>query len=68
LANEPDIPRFHGAQALAGWQRVIDAEHGASGNMGPQLWHMGAAAVEQGGKLLRAAASTDPTPTWNRLC
>lgn len=40
-ANEPDIPRFHGEQALAGWQRVIDAVHGAGAAMGPQLWHMG---------------------------
>jgi 2,4-dienoyl-CoA reductase-like NADH-dependent reductase (Old Yellow Enzyme family) len=40
--NEPDIPFFHGAEALAGWQRVIDGVRAAGGKMGPQLWHSGA--------------------------
>jgi 2,4-dienoyl-CoA reductase-like NADH-dependent reductase (Old Yellow Enzyme family) len=40
-SNEPDVPHFYGTQALAGWQRVIDAVHSAGGTMGPQLWHMG---------------------------
>ena len=37
--NEANIPFFHGAAALAGWQGVIDAVHAAGGRMGPQLWH-----------------------------
>ena len=40
--NDPGIPFFHGEAALAGWQGVIDAVHGAGGRMGPQLWHTGA--------------------------
>ncbi|WP_404477188.1 NADH:flavin oxidoreductase [Novosphingobium sp. BL-52-GroH] len=40
--NDPAIPFFHGEAALAGWQGVIDAVHGAGGRMGPQLWHTGA--------------------------
>ena len=40
--NDPGIPFFHGDAALAGWQQVIDAVHGAGGRMGPQLWHTGA--------------------------
>lgn len=39
--NHPGIPYFHGAAALAGWQRVIDAVHAAGGRMGPQIWHTG---------------------------
>lgn len=39
--NEPGIPFFHGAAALAGWKRVIDEVHAAGGKMGPQLWHVG---------------------------
>jgi 2,4-dienoyl-CoA reductase-like NADH-dependent reductase (Old Yellow Enzyme family) len=39
--NEPGIPFFHGAGALAGWKRVIDEVHAAGGRMGPQLWHVG---------------------------
>ena len=34
-------PRFHGAQALQGWQKVIDAVHAEHGKMAPQLWHQG---------------------------
>lgn len=41
--NDPQIPFFHGAPALAGWKGVIDAVHGAGGRMGPQLWHTGSA-------------------------
>ena len=41
--NDPGIPLFHGAAALAGWQRVIDEVHTAGGKMGPQIWHVGSA-------------------------
>lgn len=37
--NEPAIPFFHGDAALAGWQGVADAVHGAGGKIGPQIWH-----------------------------
>jgi 2,4-dienoyl-CoA reductase-like NADH-dependent reductase (Old Yellow Enzyme family) len=39
--NLPNIPLFHGDEALAGWKSVIDAVHAAGGRMGPQLWHTG---------------------------
>ena len=39
--NQPNIPRFHGEDALAGWRRVIEHVHAAGGKMGPQLWHVG---------------------------
>jgi 2,4-dienoyl-CoA reductase-like NADH-dependent reductase (Old Yellow Enzyme family) len=39
--NLAGIPFFHGEQALAGWQQVIDDVHAAGGKMGPQIWHTG---------------------------
>ena len=35
------VPRFYGADALAGWKQVVDAVHAAGGRMFPQLWHTG---------------------------
>ncbi|MFS2111129.1 NADH:flavin oxidoreductase [Sphingomonas sp. Sphisp140] len=46
--NEAGIPFFHGEQALAGWQGVIDAVHGAGGKMGPQIWHTGSTRSQGG--------------------
>jgi 2,4-dienoyl-CoA reductase-like NADH-dependent reductase (Old Yellow Enzyme family) len=40
-SNDPNIPRFHGEAALAGWKRVIDGVHAVGGLMAPQIWHMG---------------------------
>lgn len=37
----PDVPRFHGEDALAGWRKVVDAVHAAGGKFAPQLWHVG---------------------------
>lgn len=37
----PNIPRFFGEEALAGWKRVADAVHAAGGAIIPQLWHVG---------------------------
>ncbi|MEV2192615.1 NADH:flavin oxidoreductase [Streptomyces phaeochromogenes] len=36
-----DIPRFHGAEQLAGWAKVAEAVHAAGGRIVPQLWHIG---------------------------
>ncbi|GGK73609.1 NADH:flavin oxidoreductase [Streptomyces flaveus] len=36
-----DIPRFHGAEQLAGWAKVAEAVHAAGGTIVPQLWHIG---------------------------
>ncbi len=41
--QHPDVPCFHGADALAGWKRVADAVHAAGGRIFPQLWHVGSA-------------------------
>lgn len=38
----PDVPAFHGLEALAGWKKVVEAVHGAGGAIFPQLWHVGA--------------------------
>ncbi|MCJ9705986.1 MULTISPECIES: NADH:flavin oxidoreductase [unclassified Bradyrhizobium] len=40
--NDPNVPRFHGVQELAGWRRIVDEVHDAGGLMAPQLWHVGA--------------------------
>lgn len=40
--NEPDVPRFHGEDALAAWKEVVDAVHAEGGLIAPQLWHVGA--------------------------
>jgi len=39
--GEADIPELSGADAIAGWQRVVDDVHAAGGLIFPQLWHMG---------------------------
>jgi 2,4-dienoyl-CoA reductase-like NADH-dependent reductase (Old Yellow Enzyme family) len=36
------VPRFYGADALAGWRAVVRAVHAAGGRIVPQLWHLGA--------------------------
>lgn len=40
-ANDPNVPRFFGRDALAGWQTVLDSVHEAGAQMAPQLWHAG---------------------------
>ena len=37
----PNVPRFHGADALGGWRAVAEAVHAAGGRIIPQLWHVG---------------------------
>ena len=37
----PDVPNFHGEDALEGWKRVVDEVHAAGGKIMPQLWHVG---------------------------
>ena len=37
----PNVPRFFGEDALAGWKRVVDAVHSEGGKIIPQLWHVG---------------------------
>ena len=40
--NEPNVPRFHGEDALAGWAKVVAAVKAQGGRIWPQLWHVGA--------------------------
>lgn len=40
-SNDPNVPDFHGEEALAGWKRVADEVHAAGGKIMPQLWHVG---------------------------
>jgi len=42
-SNDPNVPRFYGDDALAGWSEVLEAVHGAGGRIAPQLWHIGIA-------------------------
>ncbi|WP_438388624.1 NADH:flavin oxidoreductase [Actinopolyspora saharensis] len=39
--DSANVPRFHGADALAGWSNVVSAVHEAGGKIMPQLWHVG---------------------------
>ena len=39
--NDPRVPHFHGAAALAGWARVAGEVHAAGGRIMPQIWHVG---------------------------
>jgi len=40
-SNSVTIPRFFGADALAGWARVLEEVHAEGGKIVPQLWHIG---------------------------
>jgi 2,4-dienoyl-CoA reductase-like NADH-dependent reductase (Old Yellow Enzyme family) len=35
------VPLLHGADAVAGWRRVVEAVHAEGGAIMPQLWHQG---------------------------
>ncbi|MCS7461920.1 NADH:flavin oxidoreductase [Paenibacillus doosanensis] len=39
--GSPNLPNFHGEEALAGWARVVEEVHAAGGKIMPQLWHVG---------------------------
>ena len=49
--NDPNVPCFHGADALAGWQRVLDEVKAAGGRIVPQLWHVGITPKTEIGEL-----------------
>ena len=40
-SSSTSVPRFHGADALAGWAHVVESVHAAGGSIIPQLWHVG---------------------------
>ena len=37
----PNVPNFHGKEALEGWRKVVEEVHRADGKIFPQLWHVG---------------------------
>ncbi|SDN04800.1 2,4-dienoyl-CoA reductase [Paenibacillus sp. yr247] len=39
--GDPNVPNFHGEEALEGWAKVAAAVHEAGGRIVPQLWHVG---------------------------
>ena len=40
--DDPNVPHFHGDEALNAWAEVVKAVHLAGGKIAPQLWHVGA--------------------------
>ncbi|MEP0357018.1 NADH:flavin oxidoreductase [Paraglaciecola sp.] len=38
-----NVPKFHGAESLAGWKHVVNEVHAVGGKIMPQLWHVGMA-------------------------
>lgn len=40
--DDPNVPRFWGEAAMAGWAEVVRAVHAEGGRIMPQLWHVGA--------------------------
>lgn len=40
--NDPNVPRFHGSDALAAWRGVASRVHETGASIWPQLWHVGA--------------------------
>ena len=40
-SSSPRVPRFHGADALAGWAEVVRRVHRHGARIVPQLWHVG---------------------------
>lgn len=50
-SNDPNIPRFHGTEALKAWGEVIASVHQAGGKMAPQIWHQGVAQPHASGWL-----------------
>jgi 2,4-dienoyl-CoA reductase-like NADH-dependent reductase (Old Yellow Enzyme family) len=37
----PNVPNFYGADALAGWKKVVNEVHAGGGFIIPQIWHVG---------------------------
>ena len=56
---DPNVPRFYGEPALAGWRRVAEQVHAAGGLIFPQLWHVGMV-VSQGQQPREGLAPIGP--------
>ncbi len=46
-SNDPNVPRFYGGDALAGWAEICREVHEAGARIMPQLWHIGGAAKSE---------------------
>ena len=46
-SNDPNVPKFYGQEALAGWREVCRQVHDAGAKIVPQLWHVGLAAKSE---------------------
>ena len=55
------VPRFFGADALAGWRKVAAAVHAEGGAIFPQLWHVGAPAQAGQRRPIPDAAVVSPS-------
>jgi len=40
-ADDDNVPRFHGPEAITRWRQVVEMVHAAGGHIIPQLWHVG---------------------------
>ena len=40
-SGDVNIPNFHKADALSGWQNVVEKVHAKGGKIAPQIWHQG---------------------------
>jgi len=40
-SNDPNVPNLYKADALAGWQNVVNKVHANHGKIAPQIWHQG---------------------------
>jgi 2,4-dienoyl-CoA reductase-like NADH-dependent reductase (Old Yellow Enzyme family) len=59
-SNDPNVPRFHGDDALAGWSAVCQAVQAAGARIVPQLWHVGNAAKSDVAELFADRVSDEP--------
>lgn len=47
-ANDPNVPKFYGYDALTAWRPVVEQVHAAGSMIAPQLWHVGSAQPSKG--------------------
>ena len=75
-SGSDNYPRFHGADALAGWAKVVEAVHAEGGLIAPQLWHVGMMRnakqvfnpdVPSVGPKARSATSSPPSPRGPKM-
>lgn len=59
-SNDPNVPRFYGDDALAGWAEVCRAVHEAGSRIVPQLWHIGNAAKTDVAEIFADRGADEP--------